>query len=165
MLFRSGAVVAQAKVSITYDSTGLRRQVSSNAAGVFLFPGLPLGHVTLDAEQVGFRPLRVELDLGVGETKSLDLGFEIATIGSTVEVVAEAELTRDTAAIGTVFENRQISQLPINGRNFGNLMALVPGAVDTGGSNIRFLGHGPEDRKSTRLNSSHTDISRMPSSA
>jgi hypothetical protein len=52
---------------------------------------------------------------------------------------------RDTAAFGTAFENRQISQLPINGRNFGNLMALVPGAVDTGGSNIRFMGHGPDD--------------------
>jgi hypothetical protein len=59
--------------------------------------------------------------------------------------VAEADLVRDTAAFGTAFENAQISQLPINGRNFGNLMALVPGAVDTGGSNIRFLGHGPDD--------------------
>ena len=141
----SGAVVANAKVAITYPATGLHREVAANGSGVFLFPGLPVGRVTLDALQSGFRPIRVELDLNVGETKTLDVNLEIATVDNSIQVVAEADLVRDTAAFGTAFENTQISQLPINGRNFGNLMALVPGAVDTGGSNIRFLGHGPDD--------------------
>jgi hypothetical protein len=141
----SGAVVSNAKVAITYPATGLHREAAANGSGVFLLAGLPVGHVTLDAGQTGFRTVRVELDLNVGETKTLDIDLEVAGVDSSVEVVAEADLVRDTAAFGTAFENTQISQLPINGRNFGNLMALVPGAVDTGGSNIRFLGHGPDD--------------------
>jgi hypothetical protein len=141
----SGAMITNAKVAITYPATGMHREVTANGSGVFLFPGLPVGHVTLDAVHSGFRPVRVELDLNVGEAKTLDMDLAVASIDSSVQVVAEPDLVRDTAAFGTAFENTQISQLPINGRNFGNLMALVPGAVDTGGSNIRFLGHGPDD--------------------
>src|SRR5215472_4952096 len=74
----SGAVVAKAKLSITYPATGLHREVAANSSGVFLFPGLPVGRVTLDAVQNGFRPIRVELDLNVGETKTLDVNLEIA---------------------------------------------------------------------------------------
>src|SRR5206468_3491464 len=58
------------------------------------------------------------------------------------------ELIRDSAAVGSTLGNTQISQLPINGRNWGNLMALVPGAVDTGagnGSSVRFFGRGGDD--------------------
>jgi membrane-associated phospholipid phosphatase len=58
----SGAVVTNAKVTITYPATGLHREVTANGSGVFLFPGLPVGHVTLDAVPSGFRPIRVELD-------------------------------------------------------------------------------------------------------
>jgi len=129
---------------------------------VFLFPGLPVGHVTLDTVHSGFRPIRVVLDLNVGETKTLDMDFEVASVDSSVQVVAEADLVRDTAAFGTTFENTQISQLPINGRNFGNLMALVPGAVDTGGSNIRFLGHGPDDNNLRIDGVDATSIARDP---
>src|SRR6516165_1278340 len=124
----SGAMVSNAKVEITYPATGLHREVAANGSGAFLFPGLPVGHVTLDAVQSGFRPIRVELDLNVGETKTLDMDLEVASVDSSVQVVAESDLVRDTAAFGTAFENTQIRQLPINGRNFGNLMALVPGA-------------------------------------
>lgn len=141
----SGAAIMDAAVSVSYPATGLRRDITSNSNGVFLLPGLPIGHAVLDATKAGFRPIRIELDLNVGETRTVDLSFDLAAVDSSVQVVAEADLVRDSAAFGTAFENNQIQQLPINGRNFGNLMALVPGAVDTGGSNIRFLGHGPDD--------------------
>ncbi len=141
----SGAVVTGGRITVTYPATGLRREVPSNGSGVFNIPGLPLGHVVIDAISAGFRPVQTETDLGVGETKTMDIALEIANVDASVQVVAELELVRDTAAIGATFQTEQISQLPINGRNFGNLMALVPGAVDTGGSNIRFLGHGGDD--------------------
>jgi len=141
----SGAVVSGGEISLTYPATGVHRVVPSNNAGVFNIPGLPVGHAVIDATGKGFRPVRLETDLSVGETKTVDITLQIASIDTSVQVVAESDLIRDTAAVGTVFGNEQISQLPVNGRNFGNLMALVPGAVDTGGSNIRFLGHGPDD--------------------
>jgi hypothetical protein len=141
----SGSVIAGCAVTLTYPATGQRRSVSSNGSGAYLAAGLPIGHVVLDATKSGFRSIRMETDLNVGETKTLDLALEIASVDTSVQVVGDVELVRDSAAIGVAFENTQISQLPINGRNFGNLMALVPGAVDTGGSNVRFLGHGGDD--------------------
>ena len=141
----TGAVIPDAKVTVAYPDTGLERSTRSNSSGAYLISGLPLGRVILHAEKPGFRVIQTETELGVGETTTLDFSFDILSVDASVQVVAELELVRDTAAIGATFETEQISQLPINGRNFGNLMALVPGAVDTGGSNIRFLGHGGDD--------------------
>ena len=144
----SGAAVAAASVSVTYPSTGLKRSVVTNGSGVFLIVGLPVGHVQVDAVKDGFRPLRTELDLNVGETRTLDFPLDLASVDTSVEVVAETDLQRSSAAIGATFENTQISQLPINGRNWGGLMTLTPGAIDTGagnGASVRFFAQGGDD--------------------
>jgi len=60
-------------------------------------------------------------------------------VDTSVEVVAEAELVRNSASVGATFNNTQINQLPINGRNWGGLMTLTPGAIDTGAGNARAL--------------------------
>ena len=67
---------------------------------------------------------------------------------TSIRVVAEAELVRNTAAYGSTLQNTQISELPINGRNWQNLMTVVPGAVDTGagnGASVRFFARGGDD--------------------
>jgi hypothetical protein len=144
----SGATIANAKITVAYAATGLNRSATTNSSGLFLIVGLPVGHVSVDAVKDGFRPVHTEIDLDVGETKTLDVPLEIATVGATVEVVAEADLTKNSAAIGATFNNTQISQLPINGRNWGGLMTLTPGAIDTGtgnGASVRFFAQGGDD--------------------
>jgi uncharacterized iron-regulated membrane protein len=144
----SGSAVADAVVSVTYPETGLRRKVVTNSSGVFLIAGLPVGHAVVDAAKEGFRPQRMETDINVGETKTLELSLEIATLEASVQVVGEAELARDSAAIGATFQSSQISQLPINGRNWGSMMTLTPGAIDTGagnGASVRFFAQGGDD--------------------
>jgi hypothetical protein len=143
----SGAAVAGVTITVTYPSTGLDRSATSNERGAFFVTGLPVGSAILRIEKDGFRPIRVEADLTVGETRTLDFSLEIAAVEAAVDVVAPAALVHNSAGVGAVLENRQVSQLPINGRNWGNLMALVPGAVDTGGngSAVRFVGHGGDD--------------------
>ena len=142
----SGSVVAESRVTVANATTGLRREVVTNNAGVFLITGLPLGHVSVDVAKAGFRPLRSETDLSVGETKTLNFNLELASQETTVSVVAEAELVRNDATVGATMGNTQISQLPINGRNWQNLMTLTAGVVDTGnGSSPRFFGHVSDD--------------------
>src|SRR5579871_3790130 len=144
----SGATVANATIRVTYRDTGLNRSVTTNAAGAYLLVGLPVGHVILDGAKEGFRPIRTEFDLSVGETRTLNLALQLSTVDTSVEVVAEADLERTSAAISTTFDNTQIAQLPINGRNWGGLMTLTPGAVDTGagnGASVRFFGQGGDD--------------------
>lgn len=143
----SGATVSGVAITITYAATGLTRPATSNERGVYFVTGLPVGSAVVLIEKDGFRPVRVDADLKVGETRTLDVALEIAGVEATVDVAAPAALVHNSAGVGAVLENRQVSQLPINGRNWGNLMALVPGAVDTGGngSSIRFVGHGGDD--------------------
>ncbi len=144
----SGGAVPGADVKVSYATTGLVRSGMSNHSGVYLITGLPVGHVVIDVKKPGFRELRTETDLNVGETKTLNFPLQLNSENTTVEVVAEPDLGRDSAATGATFENKQISQLPINGRNWGGLMTLTPGAIDTGagnGASVRFLGHGGDD--------------------
>ena len=144
----TGAVVDSVTIAITYPATGLTRSVTSNDRGAYFLTGLPVGTVVLAVERDGFRTIRVDTQLNVGETRTLDFSLDLAGVEASVEVVAKAGLARNSAAVGAVLGNREISQLPLNGRNWGNLMALVPGAVDTGagnGSSVRFFGHGGDD--------------------
>src|SRR5260370_42512606 len=66
----SGAVVADAKVSLRYPATGLTRAVASNASGAYLIGGLPVGAAVLEIQKPGFRKLRSEIELNAGETKT-----------------------------------------------------------------------------------------------
>lgn len=144
----TGAVVANAQITLRYPATGLARAVTSNASGAYLIGGLPVGAAALEIQKPGFRALRSEIELNVGETKTLNYSLEIAGVDTTVEIVAETELVRNSAAIGATFDNTQLSQLPINGRNWGGLMTLNPGAIDTGagnGASVRFFGQGGDD--------------------
>ena len=144
----SGGAVPEARVTLEYPATGLTRTVSSNGAGVYLMVGLPIGHVIVNIDKAGFRPVRSDIDLNVGATRTLDFHLEILNVDTSVEVVSEDDLQRSSAAVGATFNNTQISQLPINGRNWGGLMTLTPGAIDTGagnGASVRFFAQGGDD--------------------
>jgi len=144
----SGGVVTDATITIAYPATNLSRSVVSNAQGVYLLGNLPVGHAVIEAGKAGFRPIHVDTDLKVGETKTLDFEMDLAGVDSTVEVLAEADLVRNSAAVGATFDDQQISQLPINGRNWSSLMTLTPGAIDTGagnGASVRFFASGADD--------------------
>jgi len=144
----SGAAIEGAAIVVRYAATGLARPALSNDRGAFFITGLPVGSVEVEVGRDGFRPIRIDTDLKVGETRTVNVSLEIAGVESTVDVVAPAALVRNSASLGSVLENKDVSKLPINGRNWGNLMALIPGAVDTGGGNgssVRFVGHGGDD--------------------
>ncbi len=144
----SGAVVSDARITVEYAATGLKRSVITNGAGVFLIVGLPVGHATVDAVKPGFRPVRSEIDLNVGQTRTLNFALQVASVDTSVDVVADADIQKNSAATGATFENAQIAELPINGRNWGGLMTLTPGAIDTGagnGASVRFFAQGGDD--------------------
>ena len=121
----SGGVLTDANITITYPATSLSRSVTSNAQGVYLLGNLPVGHAVIEAGKAGFRSIHIDTDLKVGETKTFDFEMDLAGVDSTVEVVAEADLVRNSAAVGATFDDQQISQLPINGRNWSSLMTLA----------------------------------------
>ncbi len=150
----TGRRVSRAHVVAVEAATGLRREAFSSGDGAYDIPALPAGHYRVSVTATGFaEEIYADVAQTMGSTRTLDATLRVAAASVRVEVpdVAPA-LDATTATLGTDFEREQVEQLPINGRNWSNLTALVPGAVDTGGSNqrsIRFAGRGLDDNNFT----------------
>ena len=124
-----GAAVAGARVTIVNASVGINQMAMSNTAGDFQFLLLPPGTYTLDAQAPGFRTFRRQGVVVEGNrAQSIPITLAVGQVTETVEVSAGAVLLEaSTSAVGTVMENRKISDLPLNGRNPMGLANLVPG--------------------------------------
>ncbi len=123
----SGAVVAGAAVTATNKATNATRTVTSNAAGVYSVPSLPPGAYSLKVEMQGFRAVTRDIELQVQQTARIDVTLQVGTVTEVVEVSAGAALlTTENATVGTVIDNRRIVELPLNGRNFLQMVSLSP---------------------------------------
>ena len=149
-----GNAVPSAKVRAISLATGLKREVETGIEGTYALADLDVGNCLIEIGKEGFSTVRLQtVKLEVGQTRTLDVTLDLA--GRTEQVtVTEAmlQIDRVDATIGEPIEQKQVDELPINGRNWSTLTALVPGAVDTGASDqrtIRFVGHGLDDNNLT----------------
>ncbi len=124
----SGALVAGAAVSATNAATGGNRTTTSNEAGIYSFPSLQPGQYSVKVEARGFRAVsKTGIELQVQQTARVDFALELGAVTEVVEVSSSgAILTTENATVGTVIENKRIVELPLNGRNFLQLVALSP---------------------------------------
>jgi hypothetical protein len=124
----SGAVIAGARVSITNTGTGATRENVSNESGLYSFPSLAPGTYNLRAEKQGFKSASVaSFQLQVQQSARIDLEMQVGQVSETIEVSASAAvLSTENATVGTVIENKRIVELPLNGRNYLQLVSLAP---------------------------------------
>jgi hypothetical protein len=124
----SGAALRGATVSVINKATNAARQVPTNSEGVYSFPSLPPGVYSVKIEQPGFKTLlRDNIELQVQQVARIDVSLEIGAVGETVTVTGGAPLlSQDSTTVGTVIENKRIVDLPLNGRNFLQLVATAP---------------------------------------
>jgi len=124
----SGGVIARAVVTVTNPETNLIRTENTNAAGAYSFPNLLPGVYNVKVEMQGFQAeIRSNVELQVQQTARLDFQLQVGAVTQAVEVTGGAPLLNtEDATIGTVIENQRIVDLPLNGRNFLQLVALSP---------------------------------------
>ena len=123
----TGAVVPGATVTVVNKATNATRTTQSNAVGLFDFPALPPGNYTVTSELQGFKAASRDLELQVQQTARVNFTLELGTVTETATVTGVSPLVETTnATIGTVIENRRIVELPLNGRNYLQLVALSP---------------------------------------
>ena len=210
----SGAGVPQASVRAVNRETGQKVVELTNADGRFVLYPLAAGVYDIQAQKDGFSTFVITgVKVDVSESVSRNIVLQVGVVSQSVTVTAQAAgIQTDSPSIAATIVRQQIEDLPLNGRDFNQLVLLSAGSVDnaTGGNNdfgsvalngnrtygnaylldgapnrnsfqgssaiplsidvIRefkvYSGVAPaEDRKSTRLNSSHIQKSRMPSSA
>lgn len=146
----TGRVLPQAHVTAEQISAGLRRETTSSAEGTYEIPELPVGNYIITFQHQGFTTLTyVDVEEVIGRTRTLDVTLQVSGGSERMEVsAASALMDRSTSAVTGLIEREQANELPLNGRNWANLTAFVPGAIDTGGSTqrtIRFAGRGLDD--------------------
>ena len=128
---QSGGVVVGAKISVKSVETGATRIVTSGDEGSYRIVSLPLGLQELRAERAGFKPfVRRGINLHVGEEAVLNVTLALPEY-NTVTVVSDAPAVNvTTASVSGIVDERQIKELPLNGRSFDDLITLNPGAIN-----------------------------------
>ena len=127
----TGAVVPGTSVTLSNVGTGVEVTTEANATGFFVFVNVQPGNFTLVAEQTGFKTaLLPTFNVGVNQTVTQNLSLEVGAVTETIEVMAQAELLQQsTSELGTVIGVKAVEDLPLNGRNFTQLLTLTPGAT------------------------------------
>src|SRR5262249_28251377 len=127
----SGAAIAGVKVNALSSESGKVREVVTNALGIYVLPALPAGHYIVTFSSEGFKEMRYEsVLLLVGQTVTLDVKLSLKAQTTSVEVKsASSLLDRNSAEISGVVGSASIETLPVNGRNWANLLILAPGAI------------------------------------
>jgi hypothetical protein len=127
----SGAAVAGAKVTITETATGIARTATTSDEGGYVMPYLQPGVYKIEVEKQGFKKATAsDVRLATGQSVRVNASLEVGQLTETVEVSNAATLLQtESADISQSFEARKIVELPLNGRNFQNLLALVPGVL------------------------------------
>src|SRR6185437_12552822 len=149
----TGAVVPNAKVTITNTDTNQSREVTSNQSGDYLVPDLQIGHYKVRVEVAGFKTIeQTNITLSVGQRARVDTSLEVGSTQESVTVEATPiAVQSESGEISDVITGQQVSQLATNGRSIYSLATLTPGAssnmadfqnpVPVGGdSNVSFNG-------------------------
>ena len=153
----SEAVIPDADVRLRNLDTQVERRTSTGPAGVYRFASLAPGNYEVLAEASGFQPRSVELSLLTAQTADLNLVLEVRGTAERVVVSGEAPLlaTADSRVSTTITE-RELHDLPLQGRNFLGLMAITPGVTGTGllgGNSIQTVADNFEIEKFIDANS------------
>jgi len=140
----SGAVVAGAVIQVTNAGTGISQEVSSDEQGRYSAPSLPVGSYDIRASKSGFQNLiHSGITLTVGSTTVVDFTLTVGQSQETVTVTGEvSQVNTTTSTIANLVEQKQIADLPLNGRNYQQLILLAPGVNVAQTATTSFYGKG-----------------------
>jgi hypothetical protein len=127
----SGAVVQSAAVHAQQTETGLTRTAFTDRDGAYVLVELPIGHYQIRAEAKGYQKyLQEGISLDVNQTATVNVHLKLGAETQQVEVKADAQLVQSTvSSLGQTVMEREILDLPLDGRNFSQLGTLQPGVV------------------------------------
>src|ERR1039457_4912335 len=128
----SGAAVHAASIAVKSLETGAVRSTTTDEAGRFTVLSLPLGPQQVKAEKAGFKTaIRTGINLQLGQNAVVSLRLEVGELYQPVTVSGDAPLVNTTtASVSGLVGERQLKDLPLNGRSFDNLIALNPAAIN-----------------------------------
>jgi hypothetical protein len=156
----SGAIVSAAKVTLSNPERAIERTTTTGAAGEYEFLQVPPGTYGLTVTKAGFRTSEQKnLQLLVSTPATANVSLMVGAVSETIEVTAEGALVNTTdASLGNAFNERQVKELPLEGRNVPDLLTLQAGVTYTGN---RTDVDRDVDTRSGSVNGAHSDQSNI----
>jgi Carboxypeptidase regulatory-like domain len=132
---QKGGAVPKAPVVVKEERTGLSRTVTSDENGFFSVLSLPAGVYSVSATPQGFKKtVNEKIELHVSEDLAISLIVQVGEVSETIIVTGETSQVSTTGGdVSSLVSNKQVTELPLNGRNYAALVTMVPG-VSTAGS-------------------------------
>src|SRR5215212_2511540 len=124
-----GAAVPKAEVTITDEKTGASRTIKATDDGFYNATSLPAGMYTISTAPAGFKKtVSTGVELHVNENKTLNLDLQVGQVTETVTVTSEAApVELRSGEVSSLISEKQVTELPLNGRNYAQLALMVPG--------------------------------------
>lgn len=155
----TGSVVPNATVTVKNDETGFIRTAQANEGGFYLVSNLPIGTYEVSAEVRGFKKfVTTGVVLNVNSKVSANIKLEVGNITESVTVAADAaQVETATGEVGRLVTGEQATNLQLNGRNFPQLLQLLPGVSTTFSSGFGLFGGYGVSNSNQSINGSRTD--------
>ena len=126
----TGAVIPGAHVTVRNSGTGLTTNTSTDAQGIYVSPPLHPGDYTVQVEVAGFSKVVESVRLEVGQRVAADATLAVGTTAETIEVQASGELLEtESSSVANLRTEEAVRNLPLNGRNFAELLGLGAGVI------------------------------------
>ena len=124
-----GAAVPKAEVTIVEDKTGISRTVTANDDGFYNSASLPAGIYTVSTAPAGFKKsVTTNVDLHVNENKTVNFDLQVGQVTEIVTITSEAApVELRSGEVSSLVSEKQVTELPLNGRNYAQLALMVPG--------------------------------------
>lgn len=139
----SGAVIAGAAVTLKHTATGTIRELKTNSSGEYVAAALAPGHYDIGASAAGFRKYQATgVVLRVAQNARIDVALQVGSTQDEVTVHGEslAQVNTESSELGGTITGKEVVQLQLNGRNFTQLITLVPGVSDQTGQDEGVVG-------------------------
>jgi len=150
----SGGVILNARVSARHVETGLVRNASTTESGYYVIPNIPIGVYEISAEAAGFKRFQqTGVAVTVNSKPAVDVLLEVGAVTEQVSVTADAAMVEtSTGEVGRLVTGEQATKLQLNGRNFAQLLFLLPGVSSTARSSFDLFGGFGSNMSSQSIN-------------
>lgn len=141
----SGAVVPGASVTVTNESTGIARKVTTSNQGFYLVGGLGGGEYSVTVDRSGFTRMETQnIHLDPGQRRGVNISLHVGSVTTKVTVLANpVAVQTESSALGGTISGKEVENLMLNGRNFQTLALIVPGVSSVaGGGSLPQFGFG-----------------------
>lgn len=155
-----GAAVPKAEVTVTEEKTGASRTVTATEDGFYNATSLPAGSYTISTAPTGFKKtVSTGVELHVNENKTVNLDLQVGAVTETVTVTSESTpVELRSGEVSSLISEKQVTELPLNGRNYAQLALMVPGVspVTQAGAGARLQLAEPDSMRASICRSTAT---------